>query len=290
MTQTVYVDLFFLVNFSMDFLCLYLTARILHRRVRMGRMLTGAALGGLYANVALFLPLSSMGALAIDVLACLLLCAVALWEGKRTGFWRVATVFVAISAALGGTMTALFYLLNRTPLASLTVADGDGLSIWIFALLALLSGVITLLGGRLLGRHSKACAVELEILYGGRTLRLHALVDSGNLLCEPMSGRPCIVADVDALEGLLPCELLLAARRGDAMGLGRIGQRHAARLRIIPTHTATGEQLLLGVRADRVTVDCGDEAREVDAWIALGRLGASADGYEALLPSVLLIS
>ena len=47
MGQTVYVDLYFLINFSMDFLCFFLTAKLLDRRLGIGRGLIGAALGGL---------------------------------------------------------------------------------------------------------------------------------------------------------------------------------------------------------------------------------------------------
>lgn len=290
MEGTVYVDLFFLVNFSMDFLCFYLTAKLLHQRVALGRMILAAVFGGLYADLALFLPLTAIWALIVDAIACVILCAVA-YSPKRTGQWGLfLVVFVAISMVLGGFMTALFYLLNRTPLASLLAGESDGFSIWIFAILALISGILTLLGGRFFGKQSARQSVEIEISYAGKSLCLHALADSGNFLREPMSGKPCIVADADALVELLPSEMILAARKGDARGLPNVGSRHAARIRLIPTRTAAGEGVLLGVRPDRVRVDCGKGSREVDALIAIGHLGSAADGYEALLPSVLLIS
>ena len=52
-------------------------------------------------------------------------------------------------------MTALFHLLNRSPLSEgLETVEGDGISVWIFALLALISGWLTLLGGRFFATRS----------------------------------------------------------------------------------------------------------------------------------------
>ena len=70
----VYADLLFLVNFSMDFLCLYLSIKLLHLpRVRW-RMLSAAALGGVYSVVALLLSVESWLSLAL-ILASALACA-----------------------------------------------------------------------------------------------------------------------------------------------------------------------------------------------------------------------
>ena len=44
--QEVYADLYFLVNMSMDLLCLNLTAALLHRGVRRWRLLLASAVGG----------------------------------------------------------------------------------------------------------------------------------------------------------------------------------------------------------------------------------------------------
>ena len=291
MEQTVYADLFFLVNFSMDFLCLYLTAKLLHRTLAIGRALLGATLGGLYAVIALFLPLSEVFAFAADALVGLLICA-ATFARRRTPsrIWLCFLSFLGISMALGGFMTALFYLLNRSPLAELAEIEGDGISIWIFAILACISGAVTLLGGRFFGKQSAYRSAQVEISLGGKLLHLHALADSGNLLCEPMTGKPCILVDTDAIAPILPAELLHAARLRDPLRIGSVSRANAKRICLIPTQTATGSGMLLGIRPDRICVDCGKGARQVDAVLAISSLSSSAAGHDALLPSVLLIS
>ena len=57
----VYADLLFLVNFSMDYLCAYLTAAMLRRRAEPWRLLISSTVGGIYAVLALFLRIASEG-------------------------------------------------------------------------------------------------------------------------------------------------------------------------------------------------------------------------------------
>ena len=59
MEQTVYIDLFFLINFSMDFLGLFLAAKLLERSKRLLRLALAAIFGGIYACVALISPLNA---------------------------------------------------------------------------------------------------------------------------------------------------------------------------------------------------------------------------------------
>ncbi len=292
MGQTVYVDLFFMINFSMDFLCLFLTSKILNRRMSTARALLAGVLGGIYADLALLIPMTPMVAMLADCAVCALLCGITFYQRKRMRSLPLyILVFVAVSMALGGFMTALFHLLNRSTIfAGVENASGDGISVWIFALLAIISAVITLLGGRFFTGRTSQKNAEIEVFFGGRSTRLRAMTDNGNLLREPISGRPCIVIDIGAMSSILPREIIRAAQAGDPSEIASKNTEYGRRIRLIPTHTASGDGLLLGLRADRILVECGKDRREVDAMIALSDLGGTAGGNEALLPARLLVS
>ena len=47
----IYADTLFVVNFSMDFLALYITGKSLHTPIRPGRLALAAALGALFATM-----------------------------------------------------------------------------------------------------------------------------------------------------------------------------------------------------------------------------------------------
>ncbi len=288
----VYVDLLFLINAGMDALCLGLTGQLLHRRLKPWRVLFGATVGGVYAVIALFIETGQAAALVVDLAVCLLMCAI-VFVGSSSGGWRCIAratgVYLVLSMLLGGVMTALYHLLNQAGLWSYLPTDEDGLGSWLFLLLATVGGVISLRGGRFLRRAAmvRDCLVTVEV--DGRTVELHALVDSGNLLHDPIGGRAVICASLSALKPLLSPALWTVMRAG-AEQLSRLsGTDEARRLRLIPTGTATGTALLVGVLPDRVTVTVTHRrrttTREVTAMIAASD---ELTMVEALVPTELL--
>ena len=289
MGQTVYVDLLFLINFSMDFLCFFLSSKLLGKKLSVWRAGIASILGGIYASAVLFWSVGRIAALGVDLAACAVICAVAFYErGRAKSLPFYILVYFAISMALGGFMTALFNLLNKAELP-LEQGASDGLSVWVFAVLAAASGVITLLGGRLLGRRAVQKNANIVISYAGKSVRLRGMSDSGNLLREPISGRVCIFVDMMSLKPILPPRVYDAAKKKDAGAVGRLSPEDAARIRVVPIRTAGGEGMLLALRADRVAIDCGKGETEIDALIAISDIASSADGNEALIPAELFI-
>ena len=285
MEQTVYVDLYFLINFSMDFLCFFLLSKLLSVPLPFWRTLAASALGGLYADLALFLPLSALASLLLDMAVCVLMCAVALLrrgDGRHLPLY--ALVYVAISMVLGGAMTALFHLFNRLELP-LDAIDEDDLSVWLFALLAIIGGFVTHACGRFFSKRGARRHARLSLTFSGRSCTVEALCDTGNLLREPTSGRPCIVVDTKALRGVIPADLLSAAA-ADAPLSPDLFERYAGRIRPLPAASATGTRMLLALRVDCVTVEEKTAPREVDALIVPSALGGTAS---ALIPPELLL-
>ncbi len=283
MEQVVYVDLFFLINMSMDMLCFFLVCRLLSQKLYVGRCLLASALGGLYACAALLLLPSGPIGVIMDFAACAVMCAVAVYKRGRFGSVAAfALVYTAVSVLLGGFMTALFALFNRLGLHKIlgAVESEEGGEVWMFALLAAAAGIISLFGGKLLRRRGERKHCRLQISLGGRTLELNGICDSGNLLREPISGKPCVVADAEGLGYILP------------RGFGRVGDFNEVDLnmlkgiRVIPCSTAAGGGMLYGFYPDGLAIDFGGGYVEADAYIALGQV-SGAHGALALVPACL---
>lgn len=285
MEQTVYADLLFLVNFCMDFQCLFLTARLLRRPFPLKRALLASVLGALYACAALFIPASGVAAFATDLFVGLLMCGLVFLpqEEKKWRFLIPFGLYFGVSAAVGGVMSALSGLLSRLQYAP-AQTGGSSLS---FAVLALLGGLVTFLWGRLCQRRAKGKCVQLRLEYEGRELHLDAFVDTANHLCDPVGGRPVVVIDRVVARALLPQALLCAAERGMA-GLASLPPALARRVRMIPAATVTGRGILLAIAPDKAFLDAGRGAHEVELLLSPAPLGAATEGHKALLPPALL--
>ena len=289
MGEIVYVDLLFLINFSMDFICFYITAKILSEKLSTIRAVLASAIGGIYSDIALFITLSPISALLIDIAACVLITSVALC--KRKTLRRLPMyilVYFAVSMALGGFMTAIFNLLNRADI-QMEKETGGGISVLAFIFLAGVSAVITLLSGRFFRGKSSERITEVNINIYGRSKTVRGLVDSGNLLCEPISGIACIVCDTAALKEILPYGVYIAAMNCECLSEIKNPLYEYKGIRLVPTKTASGSRLLLAIRPDKIKIDLGNSEKDVEAYIALGNIENGADGCQALVPSALVI-
>ena len=288
MEQTVYIDLYFMINFAMDFLCFYLTSWLLSLRRSLLRTMLASAFGALYACAALLIGLRGVWSILADLAICLLMCAIAYYRPKEARAVAVdALVYSAVSILLGGAMTALFYFFNRIGLDRLlgSEEDADGVSVWLFALIAIAGAIGTAFGGRLMRKKATRRACRVSITLGGRTVTLDGICDSGNLLCEPISALPCIIIDPECLDKLVG--------RGDARAvidrrIEDLSEGICRRVRVIPMRTVGGESVGYGIRADRVRVELGRETRSVEAFILAANEPISAGGARALVPSELL--
>jgi stage II sporulation protein GA (sporulation sigma-E factor processing peptidase) len=284
--QTIYADILFLINFTMDFLTLFITASILHRKASVIRLSVASAVGGAYGVASVFIEgiliINIFINLAVSYLMCLIVFK------KRT--LPCYALFYGTGCLLGGAMTALFSAFNRLGLDKAFgggEAQSDGISVYIFAIIAAISGFVALIGGRLFKRRAIRQDGRLDIEYRGRSLSLVCICDSGNLLREPISRLPCILIELEALRTVLPRELYASLRSEE---LEKIPLSESSRVRMIPAQSASGQCLLVGLRVDKISLDMGKGAIEIEAYIAISNEKISARGAKALIPGELAFS
>lgn len=293
MVQTVYIDIFFLINFSMDFLGLFLGIKLLGYKKSLIRLILAALFGGVYASVSLILSLDSISPLlsfAVDAVACIVMAFIAIFHKRALkSVFSFALVFGAISILLGGAMTALFYLFNRLGLdKAFSGGDtqiNDGMSVWLFAIFAAISGGGAILGGRFLKRKTMHRSGYIEIEYRGKSVKAPCICDSGNLLREPISHLPCILVELEAVRSAFSSRFYDCVRRGS---FGDSSLPEASRIRMIPVRSALGQDLLVGILPDAVWLDMGKGRIKVEAYIVFSREKISAQNAKALVPSDLV--
>lgn len=283
----IYGDVFFLVNFSMDFLALYLTAKLSHASLTFWRLVLGGALGGLYATVALFLP-SSVEAFA-TLLFPFFLSAVVFGVSRVTALVKRALLFFAVSFVMGGVMTAVYYYAGRLLSEKGIYINGEvetvysDLPLWAIGLCAAWAAFIASVFSRYAKKKASCRSAVLTLSDGGRCVTLSSLVDSGHFLEEPIGHLPVIVVTKKTMEALLPPGFLpdflnLAA------DLSRFSEKERLKFRFVPIVTVGHEGLLRGYLPDSVLV-AGEEKK---ALVVCDETAEDFEGFEAILPPSLL--
>lgn len=279
MNDTVYADLLFMIDFSMDFLTFYIVTRLLRQKPKIIRMCSASAMGGVYSVISLGINVGGILALVFDVFVCFVMCMTVFLEKDPKRFRKMplyTLLYFTVSALLGGTMTVIYGFLNRRKPNDAAVGRSE-LSLWVFGLVALLGGLVTLFGGNLLGRTSRTKIGRLTVRLGARKVTFEAMSDSGNLLRDPIGGKDVVVVDGRKARNIVPSLAL-----SDACALPDEMKR---RVRMIPVRTASGEGLLEAFVPDDVLLLYDGEERHIDVLIAVSKSNFDGGECEAIVPA-----
>lgn len=250
--MTVYLDSLFLINGIVDYLLLLVTAKVAGEGFSRWRLLSGAVLGATAAAL-LFLPGFDWLMHPLCKLGVGVLMVVAAYGGSRR-LLRLGTLFFALSCALGGGVL-MIGLLTGSGLRFENGILATGMDMKIVLLSAACCYLLLNLLLRRCGNHGVKELEQVVVDIGGKRALLTALLDTGNTLTDPATGRPVLVAEGAKLIGVLPPELL-EGLKGPAEVLEQFsGHSLGRRLRLLP-YRAVGVDcgFLLAIRADRVCV------------------------------------
>ncbi len=197
--RVVYADTLFLLNLTVDYLLLLLTARLTGRYVRRRYLLLGAAVGAVFALLLYFPPLPTLLSLALRVLCggLTLLCA---FGGQPYRHWpRLGGTFLLLTCLLAGVVFALGQTGRVSQQNGSIYYDiSSGVMLIGFTVIFCLSGLVLGKGRASAGRAWRAITLEQN----GAVVDFRALCDSGNLLRDPINGKSVIVAEPAALAPL----------------------------------------------------------------------------------------
>ena len=264
--MTVYVDVLFAINFSMDFLALFLTNLILFKKIHKVRILIASLVGGLYGTLEFFADINFVWAIVINVSITFMMCTIAFEISKLSKYLSTLVIFWGVSSTLGGIMTLLYNLINKvfyTYIENYTYEEiYTGARFFIVVSLSLL---FALLLNKIFFAKKEKEELDIIIEYNGAFYKAKGICDSGNLLKEPFTGKSVILIDKNSLIGQL------------------IEKEREAKKKYIPYHTIDSNGVLKGIVPNRVIIDnC-----EVSAVVAPVE-NINSDGFDAIVPSCLI--
>lgn len=265
----IYADILFLINFSLDYLCIFIAGLLINCRGAVWRMLIAATAGGLYSFFPYVIELPVYLSLPLNLLAAAALCFIAFGRRDIKKFLLTVGTFVVSSALLGGLITAFYSMSGRYSDGVYT--EVDALS---FCLICLLSAGIALSYGLICRKKIHTRSAELRIYSGERKFSVRLLCDSGNLVTEPFSALPVIVISASCLPP--PYD----TPESELFPLP---------IRIIPFSTGAGKGCIFGFRPDRIELlRPARKPKRIDAFIGIDTENISFSGYDGLLPTAVL--
>ena len=172
-------------------------------------------------------------------------------------------IFYLTSFVFGGVAFALIYVIKPRD-----ILMKNGLFLGTYPLKtvfisAIIAAIILIMGFKIVKTKisKKDIYCKVKIILNNKEVETMAMVDTGNMLKEPITGMPVIVVESSLLEKILPYQILQNTEKiigGDLENVPEeIKNKYISTFRLIPYSS-------LGIKADKVVIEKEGEEVEKD--------------------------
>ena len=272
--MTIYLDVIFLENIVINYIMLYVTGIISKAQIKQKKLIAGALIGAIYSIIYYLLKLKLYSNCIIKIILSIVIIYVAFNSNSFKDLLKKVLLFYLTSFVFGGSAIAIIYMVN-----SQNITIQNGVLVGSYTLKTVLIGIVvayfTIIFALKIIKtkiSKKDLICEIAVTLNNKEIKTKALIDTGNLLKEPITNMPVIVMEHSLLYDILPKEILNNSEEilgGDFSKIPEnIKEEYSLKLKVIP-YSSLGKQngMLLGVKGENLIVYLKDETRQLDKVI-----------------------
>ena len=257
--MTIYIDIVLVENLIMNYIILLATGIVLKIKIKHVRLILASLLGATYSIMSYSGLIKIYNNFLLKIILSILIIYIAYNPQSVKKMWKDLLFFYLISFVFGGAAFALIYIIKPQD-----ILMKNGLFLGTYPLKTVILGtivafLIVISTFSIVKRKitSKDLICEIEIGIENKKIETKALVDTGNMLKEPITNTPVVVVEHTLLYNYLPKELLNNLEKiigGDLEKIPEeIKNKYSSKLKLIP-YTSLGKQngMLLGIKADYI--------------------------------------
>jgi len=279
--KTLYIDVYFLINFTVDILSLYFAAMLSKIPTSTKRLIISSLIG---AIISVFVVLAPEIALLKLLSSGIGLVFVGYITPKPITFNRRVKFifsFIIFTALCGGLVTFLWNIFDDYLSRFFAEANGGAVNrkMLLLSIILLLSiGVFKMLVS-FFSSNEKERSVDLEITFLGNSTKISAFVDNGNLAVDPMDMSPVLFLKENVAKDILPQNII------ELSNIDSLDRSVKKRIRLIPVSRSGGTHMLVGAKPDGVYILNGEKKEEIRVTLAVDKEGGTFGGFCALMPA-----
>ncbi len=206
----IYLDIVLLENFIMNYIIIFSTAMISKSKINHLKIAMASLLAGLYSILNYIWNLGNLENVLIKILISILIVLIGLENRKLKTMLKQLVLFYLVSFTFGGISFMLLFLVNPA-----NIVFQNGLLVGSYPLkITIIGGIVGffviavvsyIIKDRL---RTKSMLCDLEIAYKGKYRKMKTMIDTGNLLKEPISQTDVIIVEKNSLRGMISDDIL----------------------------------------------------------------------------------
>lgn len=272
--MTVYIDVVFLENLILNVIILYATSLIAKMNLKIIRTLISASIGSIYAIMYYIFQIGLYSNIIFKFILSVIMIYVAFNPKEFKTLLKVLILFYLTSFVFGGASLSVIYLVNAQ-----RINIQNGMIIGKYTMNTILTGIIIafiviVIAFKIIkskiSKNDLFCDIRFKI--NNKEIKTKAMLDTGNLLKEPITNIPVVVAEHKLLYDVIPNEILDNIENilgGDLENISdEVKNDYISKLKVIP-FTSLGKQngILLGIKADELIVEEMNGEKKIDKVI-----------------------
>lgn len=266
----VYADVLFVLNGFINYLLLICNKRILKLNTGPIKLLLGVILGSL-VSLKIFLPDFSMFTEFVIRLVSVFLIVLTSYNIRTTKVLIKAVIgFLCVNLIFSGIMIAIILFFNPPDLIydnGVVYYTIDFLNILI---LSVISFALISLGEKILkSKTNRNLLYETTIYFSDKSVTGRGFHDTGNVLKEPFSGFPVVVAEYNFIKPLLSENIKKYIKEGSIESVSE------GKVRLIPVSTVSGVGMMPAFLAEKLKIrgsDCLKERENIYVAVSENKL------------------
>lgn len=288
----IYAEYLLLENMAINYILLYLTGKFTKTEANNIRVLLASFIGAIYALVIFFPSLKFMTKFIIKISISILIVIVAFNPVKIRKFIRLIATFYVMAFIFAGASLALFYLADVEAYAGNGIFYIRDFPVKVLVLAVFISYIlIKIVWGYVQSILTKN-KIYMPIIVGlnNKKVEVIGLLDTGNLLRDPVTQTPVIIVQFSAIKDLLPEQvqsIFEKYKENDLEAISAIMIENVSNMkfRLIPFKSLGRENgMLIGFKPDNVIVKDDEDKSFCDIIVGIYNNNLSNDNnYAALL-------
>lgn len=270
--MTIYLDIVLFENIFLNSIIILSTAIIGKAQIKFVRILLASIIGSLFAICNYTININWLLGIILKIIISIVMMKISFNKCNFRKLMKQLMFFYLVSFTFGGIAFMLLFFINPR---NIIIKSNHLVGAYPLKV-AVISGIVGLLVFFVISKilknslSKKSILCEIEIFYNGNIQKMKTMIDTGNLLKDPISKKDVVIVEKDSLKSIISKDILdniQSILQGKWLESENL---HSYKFKLIPFSSLGNDNgLLIGFKPDYIKIYSEEECTRNDVLIGI---------------------